>query len=532
MQNVNSYFTLEIKEDQVYMNFYPPVSGGELLKIAEVMEILDKNQVEGYDIKEINDVITKSTEPVQFRISGSKIDDFDESMVLKITPDGMYAIARFFPGSVNGKRMSKQEILSDLEYNNVVYGIKDDVIDRQIENPEYFKNIILALGVKPVQGKDGVLHYCFNTDRKARPKVNEDGTVDFHQLDNIAHVKRGDMLAFITPAEQGTSGMNVYGKEVRPERVRKVKFKYGNNIELSKDGLHLYSMVDGCATLEGDKIFVANLYDIPNDVDNSTGDVEFSGSILVHGNVRTGFRLRAAGNIEVFGVVEGAELEAGGDVILHRGVQGMSRCLIKVKGNLISKFIESASVQAEGYITADSIFNSNISAKGDVIVTGRGGSIIGGVVRSSTMIEATSIGTAMGSATTVEVGIDPSEKQRIKELDELIKNKTAEVEKIDQLLTVFRKKQDMGKLDQDKVVMLSQFTKSIILGKTEIKTLSLEYEKRTLSLKENENAKIRVTKDIYAGTAVVVAGEKLILHDTKSHCMYMKKNGEITCMIW
>jgi hypothetical protein len=248
--------------------------------------------------------------------------------------------------------------------------------------------------------------------------------------------------------------------------------------------------------------------------------------------VRTGFKLHAAGNIEVFGVVEGATLEAGGDVIIHRGVQGMSRCTIKAGGNVVAKFIENATVTADGYITADSIFSSNISAKGDIVVSGRGGSIIGGTVTSTTLIDATSIGTAMGAATTVEVGLDPSVKERLKEIELLKKNKAAEIDKLDQLVVLFRKKQELGTLEPEKVAMIAQFTKSIILGKTEMKNLTREYEEKQQMMVENVNAKIRVTKDIYAGTKVCVSGESLVLRDTFSHCMYMKKNGELVSSVW
>ena len=336
----------------------------------------------------------------------------------------------------------------------------------------------------------------------------------------------------LTPVDRGTPGCNVYGNEVRPDKVRKVIFSKGNNITTSEDGLRLISDVDGFATLEGDKVFVSNLYEVPADVDNSTGDIEFNGGVIVKGNVRTGFKVKAAGNIEVFGVVEGADLDAGGDVILHRGIQGMSRCRIKAHGNLVSKFIESANVYVDGNINADSILNSQVSAHGDIVVTGKGGNIIGGNVRSTTLIEATTIGTAMGVATTVEVGIDPTIKDRLKEIDEDIKNKTAEVNKLDQLVTVFRKKQSMGTLEPDKLKMISQFTKTIILNKAEIKELNKEREIKMSLASENENARIKVLKDIHQGTRVTVSGELLILKDKYSHCQYMKKDGEVVSSIW
>lgn len=532
MQYTNSYFTLDIEGGQVYMNFYPAVSGGEQLKIAEVNEILAKNKIEGYDLQHINETIQAAGQPVRFLISSQGALQFDESMSIKVTPDGMYAIARFFPASNGGKKMSEPEIRRDLEYYKIKFGINDEEIQKHLSEPEYFKNILIAAGIKPIQGRDGSITYNFNTDRKAKPRLNKDGTVDFHQLDNIAHVKKGDILAVITPVDRGTPGCNVYGAEVKPEKVKKVNFSRGNNLSISEDGLQLISDVDGYATLEGDKVFVSNIYEVPADVDNSTGDIEFSGGVVVRGNVRTGFKIKASGNIEVYGVVEGADLEAGGDVILHRGIQGMSRCRIKVQGNLVSKFIESANVFAEGNVSAESILNSQVSAHGDIIVTGKGGNIIGGNVRSTTLIEATTIGTAMGVATSVEVGIDPTVKDRLKEIEETIKNKTAEINKLDQLITMFRKKQGMGTLEPDKLKMISQFTKTIILDKADIRELNSEYELKESLAAENENAKIRVVKDIHQGTKVTVSGETIILNDKFSHCQYTKKNGEVVSSIW
>jgi uncharacterized protein (DUF342 family) len=351
-------------------------------------------------------------------------------------------------------------------------------------------------------------------------------------LDNIAHIHKGDVLAVITPVDRGTPGKNVYGMDVAPEKVKKVNFSKGNNLTISEDGLRLISQVDGYATLEGEKVFVSNIYEVPADVDNSTGDIDFNGSVLVRGNVRTGFKVKATGNIEVIGVVEGADLESGGDVIIHRGIQGMSRCKIKAQGNLVSKFIESANVYVEGNINAESIINSQVSAHGDIVVTGKGGSIIGGSVRSTTLIEATSIGTAMGVATSVEVGVDPVVKDRIREIELEIKNKTAEINKLDQLVTVFRKKQGMGTLEPDKAQMISQFTKTIILDKADLRELTSEYDLKRGLMSENENARIRVVKDIHQGTKITVSSETTILNDTFSHCQYTKKNGEIACTIW
>lgn len=532
MQNTNSYFVLEMEENRVYMNYYPPTGTGEELTMSEISGFFEKQKITGYTLKEINDKIKDAKEPVRFLISEESAMDYNESMELKVTPDGIYAIARFFPPSKNGSRMSEREIRRDLEYHKIVYGINENEITKHMEEPQYFKNILIAVGKKPRQGRDGRIDYCFHTDRTVKPRLNEDGTVNFHQLDNIAHVHKGDVLAKLTPVDKGEPGKSVYGKDIRQNAVKKIYFKYGRDVVVSEDGLELISQVDGYAVLENDKVFVSNEYDIPNDVDNSTGDVEFAGSIVVHGNVRTGFNLKAKGNIEVYGVVEGAVLEADGDVVIHRGVQGMNRCKLIVGGNLVAKFIESASITVAGSITADSIFNSKVSAQQEITVTGKGGSIIGGVIRSTKSVEATSIGTEMGAATSIEVGIDPGVKDRIKELETLIQKKTEEVNKLEQLVTLFRKKEELGVLEEEKIPMIPQFTKSIILGKTEIQEWKNEHEEKLLSISEDENACIKVTKEIYAGTVLTVSGASEILHDTYTHVIYTKKDGEIVSRVW
>lgn len=532
MEYTNSYFTLDIDEDSVYMNFYPPLAGGETLKITEVTDILDKNKIVNYDLKEINELIKNGIEPKKIKISNSGAYQISESMALKITADGMYAIARFYPPSSKGDKLSEEEIYRDLEYHKIKFGINKAIIEKQIKSPEYFKNVVIAQGKKPVQGSDGVITYHFNRDRQGKPRLNQDGTVDFHHLDNIVSVVKDTVLATITPADKGIPGQNIYGNIIKPEKVEHVYFKYAKNIHISEDGLKLISDVDGHVTLEDDKVSVSNVFEVPSDVDASTGDIEFNGSVLIKGNVRTGFVVNATGNIEVLGVVEGAVLNSGEDIVLQRGVQGMNRCIITAGGNLISKFIESANVNVNGTVNAESIFNSKVAAKGDVVVSGKGGSIIGGDVRATSLVEAAVIGTAMGVATSVEVGIDPSVRDRIKEIDIMIKEKNAEIQKLSRLLELFTQKLSMGKLENEKIPMIAQFDAAIKQNKEEIENLMNESIQKEQDLSDNINARIKVVKDIHPGTKVTIAGDFVILQDKQTHCIFEKKDGEITSSVW
>ncbi len=530
MEYTNSFFKLSMSDSGVTMRVYPAQNGGEKLNIDEVLEYLKREKIEGVDIKAINAALN-AKEVTDVKISLARVYEIGERMDLKITPDRMYAIVRFYAPSDNGDRMSVGEIYEELRQKKVVNGIIDAAVKKYVENPEYCKSMVFAKGTPAINGHDAVIDYKFNINKKAKPRLNEDGTVNFHELDNISHVKKGDLLAVLTPANMGVAGEDVFGGHIAPVKVKKLILKHGNNIELSEDGLEMYSMVDGHVTLEDDRVFVSDNYNVGADVDTSTGDITYNGSVTVMGNVRTGFALKAEGNVEIFGVVEGAEIVAGGDVILHRGMQGMAKGSIKAGGNVISKFIESAKIVADGYIETDSVLHSEMSAKGDIYVRGRNGSIIGGNARSSTLIEAATIGSPMGTTTAVEVGTDPAVKDRVNYLKETISKKTEEKEKLDQVLLVLRKKKEMGVLEEEKIPLIASTTKTVIQLDSDIKIMTKEYESLMSELETNKAAVIKVKKDIFPGTKVSISEDYILIHEKNSHCMYKKERGEIKAFV-
>jgi uncharacterized protein (DUF342 family) len=526
MSQKNSYFNLIIEDNKIKLKVYPPVEGGELLKLDDVTGYLQRNRIEEYDLKAINSVI-HAVEVSEAVISNSKSYPINEYMEITVTPDRMFAVVRFFAPSNNGKRLSIDEIKSDLRNAKIINGVDLTYVERHVADPHYMTQMVVAKGEKPVNGEDARIEYMFNTDRKAKPQLNQDGTVDFHKLNNISHVKEGDVLAVLHKEDPGKMGKDVYGVEVRPRKVNKLALRYGNNINISEDGTTLYSSVDGHATLDGDRVSVSNMYTVHADVDNSTGDIEYNGSISVLGNVRTGFKIRAKGSIEIFGVVEGAIIIADGDIVLHRGIQGMGRCQVVAGGNLISKFIESANVAVNGYVETDTILHSQVAAKGDIIVRGKSGNIIGGSVRSTTLVEATCIGSPMGTTTCVEVGNDPAIMDKVNQIKKDITDKGKEKDNLTQSVVLLKKKLELGKADALKMLEMQKTAKRILELEDEINHLSDEYDKYSRALSENTNAKISARNTMYQGCKITISGDYILVHDSVSHCSYKKVNNEI-----
>ena len=138
------------------------------------------------------------------------------------------------------------------------------------------------------------------------------------------------------------------------------------------------ALVDGHVSFTGGKLNVYPVYEVRGNVDNSTGNINFVGKVVVKGNVLTGFEIKAEGDIEVEGVVEGAKLEAGGNILLKRGAQGSGRGVLICQGSLVSRFIENCTVEAGGDIIADAIMHCSISSKSSIELKGRKGLLVGG----------------------------------------------------------------------------------------------------------------------------------------------------------
>lgn len=528
MGNENGYFKLIRSEKGLSIRIFPPQANGEKVSYDEIIEYLNKNNIVNVDIvslsKAVEDDSSKIKEVLLTLNKGYPVNEF---MMLKFTDNNMTAVARFYPESNEGKEISKEEILSDLNNANVTYGIDEDNIDEFLLNRKYCTDYVIARGKPVTEGYDAKIEYFFSTDNKIRPKRNEDGSVDFHQLDNISHIKKDDILARLTPADAGRSGINVFGAKVVPRKVKRLSLKYGKNITLSEDGLSISSNVDGHVMIEGSKVFVSNTYEVPADVDNSTGDINYEGNVLVRGNVRTNFNIKASGDVEVYGVVEGASIIAGGQIILHHGIQGMSKGLLVSKGNIVARFIESSRVHSDGYIEADAIIQSHVAAKGDITVMGTKGNIIGGHVRSTSLIMAKVIGSPMGITTAVEVGVDPALQDKLADTKRQLADKSSEMKRIVQLAELFKKKSEAGQLDSEKQMIYKKTLEELAEFKNSIDFLQNQFEELTSQIAENSNSVIKVNQVIYPGTKVIVSSEIKLVNEELSHCRFKKQNGGV-----
>lgn len=531
MGNKNAYFQLMIKNDGTYLKLFDAEPGGNPLLYDEISNYLIDKKIYEYEKIEMGKALANLKGTAEVKLTSSMLFPQDESLKVTISEDRMFVKGRFFPPSNNGKMMSKEDIIQSMVRVGVKYGVDEVSVYSFLQDRKYCTDYILARATPAVQGHDAVITYHFNTDRTLKPKTNDDGSVDFHQLDMISHCRKGDLLATLRPVDFGKPGIDVCGNVIRPNKVNNRVMRHGNKINISEDGLNMYSEVDGHVTLTDGRVFVSDVYEIPADVDTSTGDIEYEGNVVIKGNVITGFSVRAKGDIEVNGVVEGAYIEAGGQIVLKRGMQGMNKGILKANGNIITKFIENAEVIAGGYITTESILHSRVSAKGDIVVGGKRGFVTGGEIRSGSLISVKTAGSQMGTNTLLEVGIDPRILEEYRELEKKIAMLQVDKDKIAQAVALIRKKMQVGtQLTQDKIENLKQITQSNIYLDTQLQEARKRYDDLKMEVDSNSTGAIRIQDTVYPGTKIVISNVVYFVRETIQHSRFIRDRADIKIM--
>ena len=525
---MNGFFRLINVENGFALQLIPPDAEGEEINIVEVMDYLNNNNLV-YDLSVLREKID-SKQKTEYWLGKETCPNLAEDYRLTIAEDNMSATVRFFAPSEGGRLLTLEEFVKDLRIRKIIFGIQVQNLQEFFGSREYCKDIVVAKGKEIIQGKDAYIEYAFNTDNHIRPTIREDGSVDFFNLNTISHCRTGQVLATIIPEVPGQKGRNILGEELEPRAVKSTLFHFGRNIEVSEDNLRLISKVNGHVTLVDDKVFVSDILEVEN-VDNSTGNVDFEGSVQINGNVISNFTVTAKGNVIVNGVVEGAVIVAGGDIIIARGMNGMGKGKLEAGGNIVAKFLENVDVSAEGYIQTESILHSTVSAGKYIEVDGKHGFITGGHVIAAEKLGVKTLGSEMGASTVVEVGANPKMKEEYIRLQKDV----AEIQKIlnstgSIIASYAEKRAKGGSLNSEQM----EYLKSVILldnsKKKELENTQRRIEEIQDKLSTQNQAYVEVRGQVFQGTKIIIGELSMVVQNSNKACRFEKVRGNVKCI--
>ena len=118
-------------------------------------------------------------------------------------------------GPKGGRQVEVEDVMAALAREGVRHGIKKDVIENIVMQQWYNEKVVVAEGEPAEDGQNGKVSYLFETEGSGpRPTIDEEGDVNFYELNLIQNVRIGDPLAEKMPPTPGKNGANVFGDPI------------------------------------------------------------------------------------------------------------------------------------------------------------------------------------------------------------------------------------------------------------------------------------------------------------------------------
>jgi len=527
-EKLDGYFTIDYRSDGVFLKIVPPKGDGAEVAFDDIKSYIVNKHIKDVDFNKVREAVEENFyEEIKIAEAQEEYKE-DAKFEVEITKDKMKAYGILIPPAGGGKWLNEDEALSIIKEKGIVHGVKIDVVNRLIQKKQCNERFLIAEGDYPVHGKDAEIKFYFERNKKNVPVLLEDGRVDFRNLNLIENVTKGKLLASKIPVEKGVPGKNVFGEEIPPKEGRDFNLPVGKNVEVSEDGLNCFAGIDGQVLYIGGKINVYPVFEVAGDVDTSTGNIDFLGSVIVRGSVREGFKVKAEGDVEVYGTVEGAEIIAGGNIVLYRGIQGRDKGLLRAQGNIFAKYIEHSKIEAKGDVVAgDAIMHSIVNAGKRVEVGGKKGLIVGGIVRAGDEISAKTIGSSMATTTIIEVGINPIIKQNYLKTKEKLDRLEKDYIKTKQAVELLKKLESVGKLTHDKKYMLEKLYNTLNHLEKQLELSKKEIDIMREEVDEIDKGRVKALNKIFPGVSVTIGSATMKVRDDLVNVLLFKADEQI-----
>ncbi|WER44942.1 FapA family protein [Cupriavidus sp. WKF15] len=313
----------------------------------------------------------------------------------------------------------------------------------------------IAAGIAPRQGQPARFVNLLEPRKPAQ--ADDDAPMDLRELGSLTLVTPGTPLMRRIPAEPGSDGVDVFGKALAADPVEDTPFAEGLTGAAADpdDPNLLVAVLAGSPVVGIHGTSVSPVVQVES-VDLHSGNVAFDGTLRVSGDIRTGMSVKVTGDVLVDGVIEAATIEAGGSIVVKGGIIGkaetghghadatgtISRASVRCQGAVQARFIENAVVEAGTEVTVESGIRQSDVAAGERIVVGGSsgmGSISGGRSRALLAVRAAVFGAPAGSATIVQVGLNPYADAQRAALETDRRRLLEEQNKVKQLVAFFAK---------------------------------------------------------------------------------------------
>ncbi|MBQ6811727.1 MAG: DUF342 domain-containing protein [Agathobacter sp.] len=462
-------------------------------------------------------------------VDGEKMDvsaSLQKNPKVRISYDEMEAYL-LLPTPAYDVPYKLDEVMDIIKVAGVKIGVDEAKIASMIEDHFYDRECMIAQGITPVNGVDGFYEYHFDPNLNKKPTRREDGTVDYWSIHSVELVEEGQVIATYTEPIDGSNGMTVKGKLLIAKRGRPLPPLTGKGFERSEDNKTYTATMEGKIEMSNNRILISQVHEVFGDVGLNTGNIDFRGDVIIHGNVPTGAVIRATGSVTVDGTVEGCLIDANKDVTIRGGMLGGGRGTIKTRGNLNAKFLEYANVKADGQIVTDSLINCNVVCNDKVYLEGKHASVVGGVIHAAAGVEAYNFGNEYGVKTEIYVGVNMEVKKEINYHENCIKESQDIIEKINIGLKQFDEAIKAGIPIDPNDGRKASLLRTKIVKQADLATHTQQLNYMNKVVENAHGACVKAVRDVYSGVIVGINDSTVTVKENQSTVAFFERNNRV-----
>ncbi len=504
---------------------HPPVQGkegrtvlGEIIPVKKVSEprlVAGKNVI----IKNGTQYIIKITGAVEVSKDQKDIHYISGKLYkqgefrIHLSEDEMRATLSLTPPLGGAKPVTFEEILYQCEQQEILYGIKKEVIEETIDKVGRDRmavaDVIIAEGDLPVNGTDGEIEFKVVRATGSTVAIRDDGGVDYKSQDRVTNVKEDQLVAVVIKERSGErDGHTVKGEVLPAKSGTPVDLKIGNNIKGEDKGpiIEYYSTING-QLLSTDKwISVEPVLTIEGDIGPKTGNISFNGVVYVKGSIKDNYQVLSKKDIVVEGNIGNCIIKADRNLIVRNGIVGKGKGYVDAGMDVTVKFAENSNIRAGGNIYIQrAALNCKLTAGSRIISLQEKGQLIGGDVRAKEGIEVKVLGNESEHRMNVRVGLDFLLEESLEDLEMKRRKYEEALKKIALLLNKLKKvNQDQTRLPENLKKLYAESMKKGTIAKVAIDELNKKQSQILEKLEKVYDAEVLVRDRMHRGVKVYI----------------------------
>lgn len=458
-------------------------------------------------------VVPKETDPTKFFSISVADDKMSAQLIIDTLNININELASYQVQDFLAKSILDSELV-DFSAINYVFSEINKLKAAKGNSPSTLIKVVVSKGRNPEPGEDGWIKFFFPHNQ--RVVIKDDGTADYRNIDKYISVKKGDKVATVFQGMLGKPGKDVLGGVISAPPINKPKLVVGKNLtsetkeEYTKDMVlklytDYYANCDGALYSTDNSIAVSPELIVDSDVGLESGNIKFDGTVNVKGTIEDGSKLECTGNLIVSENIECADVFVGRDILTKGGIKTNMKGVLKIGGNLRTKFIENSIIEVDGDVQVEqAILNSKIYCLGSIILTGKSNAIIGSEVVVFGGVSVHSLGSNAGLNVSLEIGVHYKNERLFNELAEQIRISEKELDKmipkVQQIKLYISKTR--GKIDDERKTKFKEVL-DLFQKKDNIhKALLAKYEDLKLGRFNQEKVNLVVRNSAYPGASI------------------------------